>query len=44
MAKYELSDTEIKSLLAIIDGTTIKGKDAETVIKLKNKLNNPIKI
>jgi len=43
MAKYELSDEQIKNLIAIIDSTGIKGSEAHIILELKNALQKPIK-
>jgi len=34
MAKYELSDVQVKNLVNLIMGASIKGKDAPVIINL----------
>jgi len=41
--KYELTDEQIKGLLALIANSNIKGESAEFIVVLKTALQNPIK-
>ncbi len=43
MAKYELSDEQIKNLLSIINNAQITGAAAPTIILLAKALQSPIR-
>ena len=43
MAKYELTDEQVKQLMSILANTTIKGADAPAIIDLSRALQAPIK-
>ena len=42
MAKYELSDDQVKQLLAIIASAQIRGNDAPVIIQLVQALQKPV--
>lgn len=42
MAKYELKDEQIKSLMLIINDAVFKGKDSELITALKKAISTPI--
>ena len=39
MPQVELTSSDIKNLLAIVNSTTIKGESAESIVELKRKLS-----
>ena len=42
MAKYELSDVQVRNLRAIIADANIKGRDSSAVIEIINSLSKPV--
>lgn len=42
MAKYELSDEQVKQLINIISAAQIRGADAPAVLKLAQALQQPL--
>lgn len=43
MAKYELSDAQVKQLMTIIANATVRGSDAPAILQLSRALQTPIK-
>jgi hypothetical protein len=42
MAKYILTDEQVKNLHVIIDNTNIKGSSALAILQLKDALSKPV--
>ncbi len=42
MARYELTENQVVSMIQIIDNTNFKGADCQSVISLKQSLSAPI--
>lgn len=43
MALYEIPENIVKNIIAVIDNTTIKASEAETVLQMKAALSTPAK-
>ncbi|MHA1853870.1 MAG: hypothetical protein ACTSUF_10260 [Candidatus Heimdallarchaeaceae archaeon] len=42
MAKYELTDQQVKQLLIIISNANVRGSDAPAIMSLTNALKKPL--
>lgn len=43
MAKYELSDEQVKQLMIILNNAQIRGADAPAIIELSRAIQIPVK-
>ncbi len=43
MAKYEITNDEIKAILNLIGRATIQGSEAPVVLRIQQVLSNPLK-